>query len=155
MKINLIAVGTKMPAWVQEGFNEYIKRLPAEFHFNLMEIPAIKRTKNTNPAKIMQQEGQLILSAIPKNQHIIALDKGGKNWTTEQLAQQLKSWQTEGRDISLLIGGPEGLSKDCLAQTETRWSLSNLTFPHPLVRIIFAEQLYRAWTILSNHPYHR
>lgn len=155
MKINLIAVGTKMPAWVQQGFNEYIKRLPPEFHFNLIEIPAIKRTKNINPEKVIQQEGELILAAIPKNQHIIALDRIGKSWSTEQLAQQLQQWQEQSKDISLLIGGPEGLSPKCLALAETKWSLSQLTFPHPLVRIIIAEQLYRAWSILHHHPYHR
>ena len=103
----------------------------------------------------MREEGERILAAIPDNHHVVALDVKGKAWSTEQLAQQLAHWQADGRDVSLLVGGPDGLTDDCLQRANQRWSLSALTFPHPLVRIVMAEQLYRAWAVLQNHPYHR
>jgi len=155
MNINLIAIGNKMPHWVNEGYQEFSKRLPNEFKLNLVEILALKRTKNTNINQIIEQEGKALLAAVPKNNRIIVLDIEGKSWSTEKLAENLQQWREESRDISLLIGGPEGLSDECLKKAEIKWSLSDLTFPHPLVRVIVAEQLYRAWTILTNHPYHR
>lgn len=144
-----------MPDWVNTGYSEYSKRLTQDCRLHLIEIEASKRSKNEDIKRITQEEGERILHAIPKNTHVIALDVKGKSWDTSQLAQQLQKWQFDGRDISLLIGGPEGLSEECLKKAETKWSLSALTFPHPLVRIILAEQLYRAWTLLKGHPYHR
>jgi len=155
MNIHLIAVGTRMPDWVNTGYIEYAKRLTQDCRLHLMEIEASKRSKNEDIKRITNEEGDRIIHAIPKNSHVIALDVKGKQWDTPQLAQQLQKWQLDGRDISLLIGGPEGLSEECLKKAETKWSLSVLTFPHPLVRIILAEQLYRAWTLLKGHPYHR
>lgn len=155
MRINLIAVGTKMPAWVVDGFQEYAKRLPPECQLKLIEIPAAFRNKNASVEKIKKEEGEKIICAIPKGCQVIALDVLGKQWSTPALAQQMQRWMSDGRDISLLVGGPEGLSPECLSRAETRWSLSALTFPHPLVRVIAAEQLYRAWSIRKNHPYHR
>ena len=154
MKIQLIAVGTKMPDWVTAGFNEYQRRFPKEMSLELVEIPASKRGKNADIARILQKEGELTMAAAGKSR-IVTLDIPGKPWTTEQLAQQLEIWKQDGRDVSLLIGGPEGLSPECKAAAEQSWSLSPLTLPHPLVRIVVAESLYRAWSITTNHPYHR
>lgn len=154
MKIQLIAVGTKMPDWVTAGFTEYQRRFPKEIPLELIEIPAGKRGKNADIARILQKEGELTMAAAGKAR-IVTLDIPGKPWTTEQLAQQLEVWKQDGRDVALLIGGPEGLSPECKAAAEQSWSLSPLTLPHPLVRIVVAECLYRAWSITTNHPYHR
>lgn len=155
MRIHLIAVGQKMPAWVEQGYREYAQRMPAEARLALKEIAPGKRGKNADIARILQDEGQRMQAAIPKNSRIISLDVGGSRWSTEQLAERLQDWMGAGQDLSLLVGGPEGLSADCRALAQETWSLSPLTFPHPLVRVILAEQLYRAWTVLRNHPYHR
>lgn len=155
MKLNLLAVGQKMPQWVTEGYNEYAKRMPRECQLLLNEIAPAKRGKTGSASQWMQEEGKRIMTALPENDYVVALEVGGRNWSTEQLAEQLKNWQASGRDVSLLIGGPDGLSRDCLQRADQQWSLSNLTMPHPLVRIVVAEQLYRAWTVLQNHPYHR
>jgi 23S rRNA (pseudouridine1915-N3)-methyltransferase len=155
MKLNLLAVGTKMPSWVTDGYQEYAKRLPRDCCLHLHEIAPAKRGKSGSAAQWMREEGERILAAIPNDHHVVALDVKGKVWSTEQLSQQLQGWQQDGRDVSLIVGGPDGLSEDCLKRANQKWSLSALTFPHPLVRIIMAEQLYRAWTVLQNHPYHR
>lgn len=155
MKIRLIAVGTKMPGWVTEGFNEYVKRLPHEFCLELVEIPLGHRGKGADLARAKRQEGELVLAAIPKGDQVIALEVGGRNWSTEQLAEQAERWQMSGRNVCLLVGGPDGLSAECVAISDQKWSLSGLTLPHPLVRILLAEQLYRAWSILQGHPYHK
>lgn len=155
MQIDLVAVGTKMPTWVQQGYQEYAKRLPAECALRLKEIAPGKRGKNADIARILQDEGKRTLAAIPPQSRVVALDVKGRAWSTEQLAEQLDFWMGDGRNVSLLIGGPEGLADDCLARADQRWSLSALTYPHPLVRIVVAEQLYRAWSIVRNHPYHR
>lgn len=144
-----------MDGWVNEGFQEYAKRLPTECRLNLIEIPAGKRGKNADLERIMQQEGSRMLQAIPEQSLVIALDVKGNPWSTPQLSEQLAQWLPAGHDISLLVGGPEGLAPECLSRAKQRWSLSALTLPHPLVRIVVAEQLYRAWSILKGHPYHR
>jgi len=155
MKIQLIAVGTKMSACVTAGFEEYQRRFPKDLPLELIEIPAGKRGKNADIKRILEKEGELMLAACGKNSMIVTLDIPGKPWTTPQLAQQLESWKQDGRDVSLLIGGPEGLSPECKQAAERSWSLSPLTLPHPLVRIVVAESLYRAWSLTTNHPYHR
>ncbi|NQY26890.1 MAG: 23S rRNA (pseudouridine(1915)-N(3))-methyltransferase RlmH [Piscirickettsiaceae bacterium] len=155
MKLNLLAVGTKMPSWVTDGYQEYAKRMPRECSLNLHEIAPAKRGKSGSESQWMAEEGERILAAIPKEHHVVALDVKGKPWSTEQLATQLQNWQADGRDVSLIVGGPDGLMDACLQRANQRWSLSALTLPHPLVRIVMAEQLYRAWTITQNHPYHR
>ncbi len=155
MKIHLLAVGQKMPAWVEAGYAEYAQRMPPEVRLELKEINACKRGKNADVARILQEEGQRVQAAIPKNAHIVALDVKGRAFSTEQLASRLGEWMQSGQDIALLVGGPEGLSVECRDLAHEHWSLSTLTFPHPLVRIIVAEQLYRAWSVLKNHPYHR
>jgi 23S rRNA (pseudouridine1915-N3)-methyltransferase len=155
MRLTLYAVGNKMPAWVTQGFNEYCRRFPRDMSFHLGEIPPGKRGKNADIARILEKEGELLLSAIPKGNRIVTLEVEGKPWTTPQLAQQLKRWQLDSRDVALLIGGPEGLAPACIKASEQKWSLSPLTLPHPMVRIVVAESLYRAWSINNNHPYHR
>ena len=155
MDIFLLAVGTKMPDWVNKGYNEYAKRLNADCRLKLIEIAPGKRGKNADLAKIKTREGEKLLAAIPKGCLVVALEVQGKAWSTETLSQQLDSWLHGGQDVALLVGGPEGLSDACLARAELKWSLSPLTLPHPLVRVLLSEQLYRAYSILKNHPYHR
>lgn len=146
MNIQIIAVGSKMPAWVNEAYQEYQKRLLPEIQLVLKEIPVQK----TN-----QLENQQIINTIKLGSYTIALDSRGKQYTSEQLAEQLNHWKLLAKPINILIGGPEGYTTETLAKADTQWSLSALTFPHPIVRIILAEQLYRAQSILKGHPYHR
>jgi len=155
MRIHLIAVGHKMPDWIASGYQEYAKRLPSDCPFQLHEIPAQKRAKGADLNRIANQEGQRMLEAVPKGAWVVALDEQGTSWSTTKLAEQLASWQQQGRDIALFVGGPEGLAKACHERADQTWSLSALTLPHPMVRVIVAEQLYRAWSINNNHPYHR
>lgn len=155
MRLSIIAVGTKMPAWVEQGVEEYGRRMPRELKLEWREIPLARRGKDSRPQQLCAREGEQLLKAVPAGDRVIALDVRGKRISTEQLAQQLEGWQMSGDNYSLLIGGPDGLSSDCLERAEQRWSLSDLTLPHPLVRVLLAEQLYRAWTITVNHPYHR
>ncbi|MGK0409793.1 MAG: 23S rRNA (pseudouridine1915-N3)-methyltransferase [Shewanella psychromarinicola] len=155
MKLQLIAVGNKMPDWVTRGFEEYQRRFPRDMTLELIEIPAGKRGKNADIARILHKEGELMLAAVAKGNHIVSLDLPGKNWITPELAEQMTKWQLDGRDVSLLIGSPEGLSPACKEVAHQSWCLSALTLPHPLVRVIVAESLYRAWSINNNHPYHR
>ncbi|MEC9314055.1 MAG: 23S rRNA (pseudouridine(1915)-N(3))-methyltransferase RlmH [Pseudomonadota bacterium] len=155
MKINLVAVGTKMPGWVTQGFEEYSRRLPRECSLHLQEIAPAKRGKTAQPEQWKKDEASRILSSIPDNHHVIALEVDGKSWSTKTLSEQMQSWLSDGHDVTLMVGGPDGLDSSCLQRADQKWSLSALTLPHPLVRIVLAEQLYRAWTILQNHPYHR
>ncbi len=155
MVIHLLSVGNKMPRWVTDGFQEYAKRMPAECKLNLLEVAPGHRGKSADIARTLREEGERMLKAIPKGCHVIALDVRGHQWSTERLSQNLGEWLQDGRDIALLVGGPEGLAQSCLERATGRWSLSPLTLPHPLVRVIVAEQLYRAWSLLNNHPYHR
>ena len=155
MQIHMIAIGQRLDDWVNQGFTEFSKRLPPECRINLIEVTPNKRTKNSDIARVIEEEGQRILAAIPARSHVVALDVDGKQWSTEQLAGQLEQWLGDGRDIALLIGGPDGLSSACKAKAESHWSLSKLTLPHPLVRVVIAEQIYRAWSIIKGHPYHR
>lgn len=155
MKLRLIAVGTKMPSWVEQGYQEYAKRLPADCALELVELNPGHRGKNTSKEKAMQQEADALRKAIRPQDHVVALDVKGKPWSTEQLSENLSNWRMQGGDVALLIGGPDGMTADVLALAKQRWSLSNLTLPHPLVRVLMAEQLYRAWSILQGHPYHK
>lgn len=155
MLINIIAVGKKMPAWIIDGYNEYAQRMPKECSTKLIEVNAEKRNKNSATKEITRKEAERILSVLPKNALIITLDIKGQSWSTEQLADKLESWRQSGRDIAIIIGGPDGLDQECRKIADQSWSLSALTLPHPLVRLVLSEQLYRAWSILQNHPYHR
>lgn len=155
MRLSIIAVGAKMPAWVEQGVRDYGVRMPRELKLQWREIPLAKRGKDNNTEALCRREGEQILKAIPTGDQVIALDVKGVSWSTVELAKQLGKWQMSGDNYSLLIGGPDGLSPECLQRAGLCWSLSNLTLPHPLVRVLLAEQLYRAWTITVNHPYHR
>lgn len=144
-----------MPSWVQQGYDDYAKRLPRECELILKEISPGKRGKNTDIARIVKEEGERMIAALPTGAQVVTLDIPGKAWTTAQLAETMQGWRENGRSVALLVGGPEGLADSVKALASQSWSLSPLTFPHPLVRIVVAEQLYRAWSILTNHPYHR
>jgi len=155
MRIRLLTITHKSPSWLIEGYQDYAKRLPPTCALELVEIAAEKRTANADIARLTEREGEKMLAAIKPGSRVIALDVKGKLVTTEQLAEQLTQWQRDGRNVDLLVGGPDGLAAACLQKAEQSWSLSPLTFPHFLVRLIIAEQIYRAYSILTNHPYHR
>lgn len=155
MKARLIAVGEGAPAWVAAGFAEYRKRLSHWLPFDLVEIAPGLRGKGRDAARATADEGSRVLAALPKNAWTVALDGRGKLHSSEQLARRLEHWRTQGRDLAFLIGGPEGHAPDVLASAQESWSLGPLTLPHMLVRLLVAEQLYRAATVLANHPYHR
>ena len=144
-----------MPAWVEAGVAEYRKRLPPEIQFEIREITLAQRGKNADIVRALQQEGEAMSAAIGARDFVIALDVKGKSIATEQFAIELAKWQQHGDPVSILVGGPDGLAAACLERAQQRWSLSALTLPHPIVRVVFAEQLYRAWSINNNHPYHR
>lgn len=144
-----------MPQWVQAGYEEYAKRLPKECQLILKEIEPAKRGKSASVSKLKADEKKRIVAAIPKNAFVVALDVKGKNISTESLAQKLTEWMQYGHDVVLLVGGPDGLDEECLALANWKWSLSALTLPHPIVRVVLAEQIYRAWSVTQNHPYHR
>jgi len=155
MKIRLIAVGNKMPSWVTEGYQEYARRMPPDMALELCEIQPGQRGKGRDVARAMQKEGDAMLAAIAPSDYVVALEVLGKTWTTEKLSSQMESWRMNGRDVALLVGGPEGLDPRCSAKADIKWSLSPLTLPHPMVRLLVSEQLYRGWSIINNHPYHR
>ena len=155
MRIRFIVVGKKMPAWVQTGYQEYARRLPSELDLELIEIPLAHRGKNADLPRLLKKEGEAMMAAIKPNDFVVSLDVIGKPWTTPDLAKQLSKWQGLGSDVCLLVGGPDGLADECSQRAQQHWSLSALTFPHPLVRVVVAEALYRAWSINAGHPYHR
>lgn len=160
MKARILAVGQKMPTWVQTGFDDYFKRIQPMLSTEILEIPACKRSKNPSLAELEKYattEGGLILQAHAnaKRERLICLDVRGKNLSTEDLAEKISDAMQMSEDMGFVIGGADGLSKAVLAQADFKWSLSSLTLPHPLVRVILMEQLYRAMTIINHHPYHR
>jgi 23S rRNA (pseudouridine1915-N3)-methyltransferase len=155
MRARLIAVGERMPRWVADGYAEYAKRLSHELPLELIELKPGARGKGHADARAMLTEGSALLAALPRDAHVIALDGRGATWSSEQLAQQLSNWRMGGRDLAFLIGGPDGHAREVLQRADQRWSLGPLTLPHMLVRLVVAEQLYRAVTIINGHPYHR
>lgn len=158
MKLRLLTIGTKMPNWVQTGFDDYHKRIQPMLTTELVEIPACKRAKNPSEANITQyreQEGNAILNTQNPREQLWVLDVKGKMLSTEKLADKLSQAMQEGTDVACVIGGADGVSKEVLARADFKWSLSDLTLPHPLVRVVLMEQLYRAMSINHNHPYHR
>jgi 23S rRNA (pseudouridine1915-N3)-methyltransferase len=155
MRAKLIAVGERAPAWVADGFGEYRKRLSHWLPLDLVEIEPGLRGKGRDAARAMADEGARVLAALPKQAIVVALDGRGRAWSSAQLAQRLEHWRAQGRDLALLIGGPEGHAPDVLARSDEQWSLGPMTLPHMLVRLIVAEQLYRAAAMLAGHPYHR
>ena len=158
MKLHLVTVGQKMPAWVEQGYHEYARRMPPEAALMTHEIALQKRPKqmsHTVLQRLMDKEGQQMLMAVPDNAYCVALEIEGRSLSTEQLAKRLQHWSQQSANIALLIGGPEGLAESCRQRAHESWSLSALTLPHPMVRVIVAEALYRAWTFNQGHPYHR
>jgi len=155
LRISLIVVGDKMPEWVTRGYQEYEKRIHGRTRLNLVEIPAGKRSKNADIPRIIHAEEQKIRYAIPDQTQVIALDRMGKTWSTVELSKRMQRWIDSGDQIALVVGGPEGLSDEFIRSANETWSLSSLTFAHPLVRVLLAEQLYRCHSILEGSPYHR
>ena len=153
MRAYLIAIGERMPGWVSAGYAEYAKRLAHDMPLQLVEIST--KSRNRDVARAIADEGTAMLAALPKSAHVIALDGRGRAWSSEELAAKLGRWRMLGKDLAFLIGGPDGLAPAALARADQRWSLGPATLPHPLVRIVVAEQLYRAVSQLGNHPYHR
>jgi len=144
-----------MPEWVNAGFSEFSKRMPPELQINLIEITPSTRNKSTSIEKNIKEEGERIQSAIPDNSKLIVLDEKGKDFSSIALSKEMESWLPMGQDISIVIGGADGIDPVIKQQADKKWSLSSLTLPHALVRIVVAEQLYRAWSIMKGHPYHR
>jgi len=155
MRLLVATIGQRMPHWVTEAWVEYARRLPPELVLELKDLPLAKRGRNADLNRLRRQEGQALLAAVPTGFRIVALDQRGTPWSTGELACQLEGWMADGRQCAFLVGGPDGLDTACLEAADQHWSLGPLTLPHPLVRVILAEQLYRAWSITRNHPYHR
>jgi 23S rRNA (pseudouridine1915-N3)-methyltransferase len=155
MQFIVAAIGQRMPAWVQQGWAEYARRLPRPFTLELREVPLLKRSRNADIGSLRKRESDALLDCVPPGFRIIVLDERGRQRSTMELAQQMENWMREERGVCFLVGGPDGLSQQCRQQAHDNWSLGQLTLPHPLVRTILAEQLYRAWSITQNHPYHR
>lgn len=155
MKIELLAAGTRSPEWIETGVAEYRKRMPRECALELTEIAVAKRVKNDSIERFKLEEEKRFRQKLAPGARIVALNSGGKIWSTTELSKRLEVWKDNFRHVQMLIGGPDGLSRGCLDEADEIWSLSNLTFPHFLVRVLVAEQLYRAWSLLNNHPYHK
>lgn len=155
MKLLVVAVGTRMPDWVQAAWQEFAKRMPRECALELHEIKADARTQGRTVPQMMHAEARRIEAAIPETAHRVILDEHGRDLTTMDLARHLKAWRETGHDVALIIGGPDGLDPALKQTARQTLRLSSLTLPHAMVRILLAEQLYRAWSILSGHPYHR
>jgi 23S rRNA (pseudouridine1915-N3)-methyltransferase len=155
MQIEVISASSKQPDWVRSGFDNYARRLRGSCQMSLTEIPLAKRTRSAPASRLCEQEGRRMLAAVPRGARIVALDESGRAWSTVQLKQRLEKWLQGGQAVALLIGGPDGLAPECLDRADERWAVSSLTLPHGLVRILVAEALYRAWSLLEHHPYHR
>ena len=155
MRIHLIAIGHRRAGWERDGYVEYARRMPPELALELHEIAPAKRTRSTRGERGAEDEAKRVLAAVPGGARVVALDERGAAWTTRELANRIERWMQDGRPLALLVGGADGLAPACIEAAEHRWSLSPLTLPHGLARIVVAEQLYRASTILRRHPYHR
>jgi len=144
-----------MPGWVTQGYEEYAKRLSRDVKLKLIEVEMAKRGKTGSADNFKIEEAKKIRKVIGTASHVVALDVKGKQWSTEKLSERMDHWMHLGKEVNLIIGGPDGIEKQLINEADETWSLSNLTYPHPLVRIIISEQIYRAWSLLNNHPYHR
>ena len=154
MRLRVLAIGQKMPAWVDQGVEEYARRMPREISVEWLDIPPAKRGSATRE-KYRVQEAEAIEAKLSRKDYVVALDISGKAVSTELIAERFDQWQMQGEQISIVIGGPDGLHPNILKGAKERWSLGQVTLPHPLVRVILAEQLYRAWSVQAGHPYHR
>jgi 23S rRNA (pseudouridine1915-N3)-methyltransferase len=155
LHLTVVAIGQRMPSWVSRGWSEYARRFPRGFDLELKEVPAVRRTQGADVETTRRREGEALLAALPRSGLVIALDEKGQQWSTAELSRQFSRWMQDGRDVAFLVGGPDGLASSCLTRADHCWSLGLLTLPHALVRIVLAEQLYRAWSMTRNHPYHR
>lgn len=155
LKVKICAIGNKMPAWVNQGCQVYLDRMPRELQVSVNAVALVKRHKNAGAAQLKLREGKRLLEKLGPQDVVIAMEEKGDPWSTLELANKLNNWRHSGRDVALLVGGPDGLADSCRQRANAQWSLSSLTLPHALVRIIIAEQLYRAWSVLQGHPYHR
>jgi 23S rRNA (pseudouridine1915-N3)-methyltransferase len=155
MRITIISASSRQPAWVSAGFEEYAGRLRGRCTLKLVEVPLGRRKKAEPVARAVEAEGERMLAALPRGAHVVALTEAGKQWSTAELSARLRAWIAAGAPLAFLIGGPDGLAGACLERAAERWSLSRLTLPHGLARIALAEALYRAWTVIEGHPYHR
>ena len=154
MRLRVLAVGQKMPAWVDQGVEEYSRRMPREMPVEWLDIRPAKRGSAT-PERYREQEAEAIKAQLKDKDYVVALDIGGKGVSTELIARRVDRWQLQGDQVSIVIGGPDGLHSQILRDAKERWSFGQITLPHPLVRVILAEQLYRAWSVQAGHPYHR
>lgn len=155
MHIRLIAVGDRQPPWVDAAFEQYSRRMPRQWQFRLDPVATVPRAKKGGARRAMSAEGEKVLGRIKSTERVVILDERGEQFTSAEFAARLADWQADGRDLAFVIGGPDGISADCMQRGDHRVSLSRLTLPHGLVRVLFAEQLYRAWCLASGHPYHR
>ncbi len=155
MRLRIVAAGNKMPEWVETASQQYAQRMPRECPLEIQPISLGKRGRGSDPARAIADEGQRMLAAVKARDRVVAMEVGGPSYSTEALAAAMQQWLNDGRDLAFLIGGPDGLAGECIARADQKWSLSALTLPHGLVRVILAEQLYRAWSLLQGHPYHR
>ncbi len=155
MKLLLVAVGQRQPAWADQAYAEFAKRFPPELRLELKAVKAEPRSGGKTAEQLMQAEAQRIEAALPKGVRRVVLDETGSRVTTLQLAERLQHWMGEGRDVALLIGGPDGLAEPLKQGADERLRLSDLTLPHAFARVLLAEALYRAWSVTVSHPYHR
>ena len=155
MHIRLLAVGDRQPSWVDEALGKYTERYPREWKFRLDIIPTVRRNKNDKSRQAMEAEGELILAKLGSDEQVILLDERGKQLSSKSLASRLSEWQTDGQDLCFIIGGPDGVSGQVRQRANMMWSLSQLTLPHGMARVLLSEQLYRAWSLQTGHPYHR
>ena len=155
LRLSLITASNRQPEWVDDGADDYAKRLRGRCTLEIKTVPLARRTATTPAERAIHDEGERMLAAVPQGAHVVALLETGKPWSTKELAAKLEGWMQRGAPVCFLVGGPDGLSRECAARANERWSLSNLTLPHGLVRVVVAEALYRAWSLLENHPYHR
>jgi 23S rRNA (pseudouridine1915-N3)-methyltransferase len=155
LRLRLITASNRQPDWIDAGADDYAKRLRGRCTLAIETVPLARRAATTPPERAISDEGERMLKLVPDGAHVVALLEAGKPWSTKELAAKLQGWMRLGAPVCLLVGGPDGLSRECVARANDRWSLSPLTLPHGLVRVVVAEALYRAWSVLENHPYHR
>ena len=155
MRITVLAIGTRMPGWVEEAVQVYLQRLPRHIELKFQALPAAQRGGSMSADKQREKEGDAMLKALREPAHVIALDERGKSFSSREVAGQLENWLATQPNVVILIGGADGLADACRQRADQTWSLSALTLPHALVRVVLAEQIYRAWTLTQGHPYHR
>jgi 23S rRNA (pseudouridine1915-N3)-methyltransferase len=155
MRLCVVAIGQRMPGWVDQAWQEYARRFPRHLPLELREVPAVRRFRHSAIDTVRERESEALMGAAGAAGRVVTLDESGRQWSTLELSRQLASWMQEGADVNFLVGGPDGLTRECIRRADFHWSLGRLTLPHPMVRLVLAEQLYRAWTITQNHPYHR